>query len=167
MLTLKLPDGSKREFPKSLTGAEFAASIGVGLAKAALAVRINGQLKDLSTLIDQDADVAIITRDSKEGLEVIRHDPLRLFTATAQFFWETARLDRRRAVASARLHLPLFVAQGSADAMMNVPRTRRWFDRLPTPDKTYAAYPGAGHTLDFEADRDAYLDDLWSWLCRR
>jgi alpha-beta hydrolase superfamily lysophospholipase len=104
---------------------------------------------------------------NEDYLDIIRHDPLRLRTATAQFFWETARLDGRRSAASAGLQLPLLVLQGSADAMMSVPRTRRWFDRLPAPDKTYRAYPGAGHTLDFEADRDGYLDDLRSWLCRR
>jgi alpha-beta hydrolase superfamily lysophospholipase len=97
----------------------------------------------------------------------IGEDPLRLHTASAQFYWETARLDHRRPAASRRLQVPLLVLQGTADAMMNPARTRRWFDHLPTPDKTYRAYPDAAHTLDFEADRSAYVDDLRSWLCRR
>jgi acylglycerol lipase len=97
----------------------------------------------------------------------IGEDPLRLHTASAQFYWETTRLDRRRQAASRRLQVPLLVLQGTADAMMSPARTRRWFDELPTPNKTYRAYPGAAHTLDFEADRSAYLDDLRSWLCRR
>jgi acylglycerol lipase len=100
-------------------------------------------------------------------LQFIHDDPLRLRTASAQFFWETARLDRRRRAASTRLRLPVVVLQGSADAMMSAGHTRRWFDRLDAPDKTYRAYPGAGHTLDFEADRGAYLDDLRSWLWQR
>jgi acylglycerol lipase len=104
---------------------------------------------------------------NEEYLDFIRHDPLRLRTATARFFWETARLDRRRANASTRLQLPLLVLQGDADAMMSPSRTRRWFEQLRVPDKTYRAYPGAGHTLDFEAEHRAYLDDLRSWLCRR
>jgi acylglycerol lipase len=99
--------------------------------------------------------------------EFIRTDPLRLRTATTQFYWETARLDRCRRAASPRLRLPLLVLQGCADAMMSPARTGRWFDRLSVPDRTYRAYPGAGHTLDFEADRGAYLDDLRSWLCQR
>jgi len=100
-------------------------------------------------------------------LDFIRADRLRLLTATAQFFWETARLDRRRRHASARLHLPLLVLQGEADAMMDVPKTREWFSRLGVDDKTFVVYPGAGHTLDFEPDRTQYLDDMLAWLSTR
>jgi alpha-beta hydrolase superfamily lysophospholipase len=106
------------------------------------------------------------TTDSRY-VDFIRQDPLRLASATARFFWETARLDRRRQDAASRLQLPILVLQGGADAMMSVARTRRWFDRLGAPNKTYRAYPGAGHTLDFEADRGPYLPDLRSWLCQR
>jgi alpha-beta hydrolase superfamily lysophospholipase len=100
-------------------------------------------------------------------LDFIRADPLRLLEATAQFFWETARLDRRRRRASARLSLPLLVLQGQDDAMIDVPKTRRWFERLGIEDKTYRAYPGAGHTLDFEPDRSRYLADMLAWLSAR
>jgi acylglycerol lipase len=100
-------------------------------------------------------------------LDLIRADPLRLLEATSQFFWETARLDRRRRRASARLRLPLLLLQGEADAMMDVPATRRWFARLGVGDKTYRAYPGAGHTLDFEPDRAGYLADMLAWLSSR
>jgi alpha-beta hydrolase superfamily lysophospholipase len=100
-------------------------------------------------------------------LEFIRADPLRLLEATARFFWETARLDRRRRRAAVALDLPLLVLQGEADAMMDVPETRRWFDRLGVKDKTYRSYPGAGHTLDFEPDRSRYLADLLEWLSAR
>lgn len=99
--------------------------------------------------------------------DLIRADPLRLLEATAQFFWETARLDRRRRRASARLSLPLLVLQGEADAMVDVPATRRWFAGLGVQDKTYRAYPGAGHTLDFEPDRSGYLADMLAWLSTR
>jgi len=100
-------------------------------------------------------------------LEYIRADKLRLLEATTRFFWETLRLDRRRARASAGLRLPLLVLQGEADAMMDVPATRAWFDGLGTEDKTYRAYPGAGHTLDFEPDRSRYLADMLAWLSDR
>jgi alpha-beta hydrolase superfamily lysophospholipase len=95
---------------------------------------------------------------------LIRADPLRRLEATAQFFWETARLDRRRRRASAGLTLPLLLLQGEADKMIDVPKTRRWFAQLGVEDKTYRAYPGAGHTLDFEPDRTAYLGDMLAWL---
>src|SRR5215218_9644119 len=100
-------------------------------------------------------------------VDLIRADRLRRLEATAQFFWETARLDRQRRRAAARLTLPLLLLQGEADKMIDVPATRRWFDRLGVEDKTYRAYPGAGHTLDFELDRAQYLADLLGWLSAR
>jgi acylglycerol lipase len=100
-------------------------------------------------------------------VDFIREDRLRLLEATTRFFWETARLDRRRGRASARLKLPLLVLQGQDDKMMDVAKTRRWFSRLDVEDKTYVAYPGAGHTLDFEPDRSRYLADMLAWLSDR
>src|SRR5829696_8501944 len=100
-------------------------------------------------------------------LDFIRADPLRRLEATAQFFWETARLDRQRRRAGAGLTLPLLLLQGEADKMVDVPATRRWFDRLEVEDKTYRAYAGAGHTLDFEPDRAPYLADLLGWVAAR
>jgi alpha-beta hydrolase superfamily lysophospholipase len=100
-------------------------------------------------------------------LEFIRSDPLRQLTVTADFFWETARLDRHRRRASRRLRLPLLVQQGEDDGMMDVPATRRWFNGLTLADKTYHAYPGAGHTLDFEPDPSQYRDDIVAWLRAR
>ena len=73
-VTLTLPDGSRREFPGPVTGAELAAAIGPGLARAAVAVKIDGRPRDLSALIDHDAAVAIITRETPEGIEILRHD---------------------------------------------------------------------------------------------
>jgi alpha-beta hydrolase superfamily lysophospholipase len=96
--------------------------------------------------------------------DYIRADPLRLLEATTRFFWETDRLDLRRRRDSARLRLPVLLLQGDDDQMVDVPATRRWFDRLGGDDKTYRAYPGAGHTLDFEPDRTAYLGDMLAWL---
>jgi alpha-beta hydrolase superfamily lysophospholipase len=96
--------------------------------------------------------------------EFIRADPLRLLQATLRFYWETARLDRRRGDATGRLALPVLLLQGEDDQMMDVPATRRWFDGLSGEHTTYRAYPGAGHTLDFEPDRSRYLADMLAWL---
>ena len=74
MVAITLPDGSARQFDQSVSGAELAADIGPGLAKAALAVRVDGVLRDLSVPIEQDAEVAIITAKSEEALELFRHD---------------------------------------------------------------------------------------------
>ncbi len=72
-ITLTLPDGSQREYPAGTTGAEVAASIGRGLAKAALAVAVDGDPIDLNRPIDADATVAIITGATGEGREILRH----------------------------------------------------------------------------------------------
>jgi acylglycerol lipase len=100
-------------------------------------------------------------------LDAIRADRRRLLKATTRFFWETARLDRGRRRAAAGLELPLLLLQGEDDAMMDVAGTRHWFSRLGVEDKTYRAYPGAGHTLDFEPDRSRYLADMLDWLAAR
>src|SRR3954462_13610835 len=73
-VAITLPDGRSREFPGPVSGAEIAAAIGPGLAKAAIAVKIDGGARDLATVIDHDAAVAIITRDTPEGIEILRHD---------------------------------------------------------------------------------------------
>ncbi len=74
MLTITLPDGAKREFPGPVTGAELAASIGPGLAKAALAIKFDGKVRDLSTVIANDTKVEIVTRTHADALELLRHD---------------------------------------------------------------------------------------------
>ena len=78
MPVITLPDGSQREYPQPLTVAEVAASIGAGLAKAALAGKIDGKLVDTSCLIDRDASLAIVTDKDAEGVEIIRHSTAHL-----------------------------------------------------------------------------------------
>jgi threonyl-tRNA synthetase len=73
-VVVTLPDGSRRDFPAPLTGAELAAAIGPGLAKAAIAFELDGEPRDLATIIDHDAAAAIITRDQPKGLDILRHD---------------------------------------------------------------------------------------------
>ena len=77
-MNISLPDGSIREIKTGLTGLDLAKDIGPGLAKAAIAVTVNGIQKDLSDPILEDSEVSIITIDSDEGLEIMRH------TLTAQ-----------------------------------------------------------------------------------
>ncbi len=73
-IVVTLPDGKHREFGGPVTGAELASAIGPGLAKAAIAIRVDGRPRDLASVIDHDAAVAIITRETPEGLEILRHD---------------------------------------------------------------------------------------------
>ncbi len=74
MPTITLPDGSTRTFPEAVDGGTVAKSIGPRLERDAVAVRINGKLKDLTLPIEEDANVEIVTRTSKDGLELLRHD---------------------------------------------------------------------------------------------
>src|SRR6185295_17048015 len=73
-----------RKFDKPITGAELAASIGPGLAKAALAMKVDGSERDLSAKIDKDAKVSIITRKNDEALELIRHDAAHVMAEAVQ-----------------------------------------------------------------------------------
>src|SRR5437764_9976029 len=73
-LGVTLPDGKRLEFARPVTGADIAAAIGPGLAKAAIAVRIDGRPRDLATVVDHDAPVALIPREMPEGVEILRHD---------------------------------------------------------------------------------------------
>jgi threonyl-tRNA synthetase len=75
MLSIKLPDGSVREVARGATPADVAAAIGPGLAKAALAARVNGELRDLARPFEEDSELALITaRDEADALELARHD---------------------------------------------------------------------------------------------
>ncbi len=78
MPVITLPDGSKREYPQPLTVAEVAASIGAGLAKAALAGKVDGRLVDTSHRIESDTALAIVTDKDAEGVEIIRHSTAHL-----------------------------------------------------------------------------------------
>src|SRR3546814_6514216 len=73
-LSITLPDGSGRGFDGPVTGSEIAASIGPGLAKAALAVKVDGALRDLARPIEGDATVEIVTASHADALELLRHD---------------------------------------------------------------------------------------------
>ena len=92
MASVTLPDGSKREYEGPVTVAQVAASIGAGLAKAALAGRVDGKLVDLSHVIDGDAAVAIITARAPEGLEIIRHSTAHLMAQAVKELFPEAQV---------------------------------------------------------------------------
>ena len=83
-LAITLPDGSVRRFDGPVTGADIAASIGPGLAKAAVAVKVDGEVRDISMVIERDAAVEIITRKSDEILEMLRHDAAHVMAEAVQ-----------------------------------------------------------------------------------
>ncbi len=92
MPNITLPDGSVRNFDHPVTVAEVATSIGAGLAKAALAGRVGGRLVDLSHRLDADAELAIVTDKSDEGLEVIRHSTAHLLAHAVKELFPEAQV---------------------------------------------------------------------------
>ncbi|MEM1262153.1 MAG: threonine--tRNA ligase [Pseudomonadota bacterium] len=90
MPEIHLPDGSTRQFDHPIDGLTLANSIGSGLAKAAVAVRVNGELRDLGRELPDGANVEIITRDSDDGLELLRHDAAHILAeAVKELYPET------------------------------------------------------------------------------
>jgi threonyl-tRNA synthetase len=92
MPVITLPDGSRRPFPAPVTVAEVAASIGAGLARAALAGRVNGRLVDTSFSIDEDATLSIVTAKDADGLDVIRHSTAHLLAQAVKSLFPTAQV---------------------------------------------------------------------------
>ena len=92
MPDIRLPDGSVRKFDKAVTVAELAQSIGPGLARAALAGKVNGKLVDTSHRIESDADVAIVTEKDREGLELLRHSTAHLLAHAVKELFPDAQV---------------------------------------------------------------------------
>ena len=88
MITLTLPDGSAREYTSGVTGEEVAASIGAGLAKAALGMKVDGQQRDLYIPIHASAAFQILTAKDADGLDIMRH------TITAQLLARAVKKAR-------------------------------------------------------------------------
>ncbi len=84
MVAFTLPDGSIRHYDRPVTGADVAADIGPGLAKAALAVKIDGAMKDLSASIERDCELSIVTRKDSDALELLRHDAAHVMAEAVQ-----------------------------------------------------------------------------------
>ncbi|MEI7968360.1 MAG: threonine--tRNA ligase [Betaproteobacteria bacterium] len=92
MPVIRLPDGATKVFPGPVTVGDVASSIGPGLAKAAIAGRVDGKLVDLSTLVVSDASVAIVTPKDPEGLEVIRHSTAHLLAYAVKELYPDAQV---------------------------------------------------------------------------
>ncbi len=84
MIKLTLPDGSVREVAEPLSGLAFAESIAKSLAKKAIALKVNGEVKDLATVIDRDAAVEVVTVATPDGLELLRHDAAHVMAEAVQ-----------------------------------------------------------------------------------
>jgi threonyl-tRNA synthetase len=92
MPVIRLPDGSERRFDQNITVAQVAANIGAGLAKAALAGRVDGKLVDTSFLIDRDVTLAIVTDKDADGVEIIRHSTAHLLAYAVKELFPEAQV---------------------------------------------------------------------------
>ena len=92
MPVITLPDGSQRTYPHPVTVADVAQSIGAGLARAALAGKVNGALVDTSHLISADASLAIVTDKDADALEVIRHSTAHLMAYAVKELFPEAQV---------------------------------------------------------------------------
>jgi len=99
-ITVKLPDGTPLELPDGATGADAAAAIGAGLAKAALAIAVDGELRDLSAALPDGAEIAILTDRDPEALALIRHDAAHVMAEAVQELYPGAKVTIGPAIES-------------------------------------------------------------------
>lgn len=92
MPSIELPDGSRRDFPPAATGEDIAVSISKSLARDAVAIRVDDELRDLTRAIDADARIEIVTRDSADGLELLRHDAAHVLAEAVKELWPTTQV---------------------------------------------------------------------------
>src|SRR5687768_16797394 len=92
MISIRLPDGSSRSYDQPVTAAQVASSIGPGLAKAAIAAKVDGKLVDVAHLIDRDAEVAIVTERDAAGIDIIRHSTAHLLAYAVKELFPEAQV---------------------------------------------------------------------------
>ncbi len=181
-VTVTLPDGSARSFEGTVTGATVAADIGPGLTKAALAIKVDGELRDLSAPIEADAEVAIITGRDEEALELLRHDAAHVMAeAVKELFPETQVTigpaiengffyDFARAVPFTEEDLPVIEARMHEIVKRDEVITREVWSR----DEAIAHFESIGENYKAEIitdllpgeDLSIYRQGEWLDLCR-
>ena len=92
-IEIALPDGSQLELDEGATGADAASAIGPGLAKAALAVKVDGELRDLTAPLEGGESIEVITDSSPESLELVRHDAAHVLAEAVLDLWPDAKIS--------------------------------------------------------------------------
>ncbi|MEI9994552.1 MAG: threonine--tRNA ligase [Rhizomicrobium sp.] len=179
---ITLPDGKALEFKKGVTGAEIAASIGPGLAKAAMILEVNGRQWDLFRPIEEDARIRIITRKDPEALELIRHDAAHVLAMAVQDLYPGTQVtigpaiddgfyyDFARAEPFTLDDLPKIEAKMREIVKAGLPTAREVWPR----DKAIQHFKDIGETYKAEliesipSDEDVsiYYHGNWHDLCR-
>ncbi len=182
MPLITLPDGSQRRFVAPLTGAALAAAIGPGLARDAIAMKVDGVLMDLSREIDHDAHVVFITRKDPEALELIRHDAAHVLAEAVQTLYPGTQVtigptiengfyyDFARNEPFTPEDLPAIEAKMREIVARNAPFVREVWDR----DEAIRFFEAKGEHYKAEIIRDLpetevitlYRQGEWVDLCR-
>ena len=181
-VTITLPDGKAMTFARGVTGAEIAASIGPGLAKAALAVEADGQIVDIFRPIERDAKLRIITRKDPEALELIRHDTAHVLAMAVQALYPGTQVtigpsiedgfyyDFARETPFTPEDLPKIEAKMHEIVKAALPTRREVWPR----DQAIAHFEGIGerykaeliHAIPEGEDVSIYFHGEWHDLCR-
>jgi threonyl-tRNA synthetase len=182
MPAITLPDGAIRSFDGAITGAAIAQAIGPGLAKAALAVKVNGALQDLSREIDHDAAVVFVTRRDADALELIRHDTAHVLAESVQALFPGTQVTIGPAIENGFYYdfarnapftpedFPAIEAKMREIVARNAAFTREVHDR----DEAIAFFEAKGERYKAELIRDLPADQTitfyrqgdWVDLCR-
>jgi len=182
MPEIRLPDGSVRSFDGPVTGAALAAAIGPGLARAAIAMTVEGKLVDLARLIEADADVRFITRDDPEALGLIRHDAAHVLAEAVQSLYPGTQVTIGPAIENGFYYdfareppftpedFPPIEAKMREIVAARAPFTREVWER----EKAIAFFEARGETYKAEIIRDLpenetitlYRQGAWVDLCR-
>lgn len=182
MPAITLPDQSVRRFDAPVTGTEVAAGIGPGLARAALAMRVDGELMDLSRTIEHDAAVTFITRRDPDALGLIRHDAAHVLAEAVQSLYPGTQVTIGPAIENGFYYdfarndpftpddFPAIEARMREIVARNAPFTREVWDR----DEAIAFFEGRGERYKAELIRDLPADQVitlyrqgeWVDLCR-
>jgi threonyl-tRNA synthetase len=182
MPVITLPDGSARDFAGPVTGAEIAAAIGPGLARAALAMQVDGALQDLSREIAADATVKFITRKDEAALGLIRHDAAHVLAEAVQALYPGTQVTIGPSIENGFYYdfarnqpftpddLPVIEAKMREIIAANAPFTREVWDR----DAAVAFFAARGERFKAELIRDlpgteqitVYRQGEWLDLCR-
>ncbi|HXF90843.1 MAG TPA: TGS domain-containing protein, partial [Candidatus Nitrosotenuis sp.] len=100
MISIRLKDGNERQYDRSVTGIEIASSISPRLAKDAVAIRVNGELKDLTAPVPSQSSIEIVTRSEEDGLEILRHDAAHIMAEAVQELYPDTQVTIGPAIAN-------------------------------------------------------------------
>ena len=151
MTTVKLPDGSQRSLQEGATARDLAAQIGTGLLKAAVAAKVNGNVRDLSTPLPEGADVAILTKKDPEALDVLRHSAAHLMADAILHRFPEAQLTIGPAIEDGFFY-DIYMSKGGSITPDDFPALEEEMQRIAK----------AGHAFERQVGKDDLADPVFA-----